>query len=292
MAGHRPSSGHPWRRWIPNRIRARPASRAVLPAEDGLVLANGHSRHPDHADAPRAILEAVAGIPESILCIPSDLLDVPEVFSPGRFLGVRRDAIEIASRLFPSGVYPHHFRTRTAALESDPDFKQIVACAVPWHEPSRSVWTFRRGATEGRLHGRLSCIPGGHISLIDAWPDGESTSPVDLLDASMRGVIRELGEEMSQWEHNWKSHHSDCRLILQGVINDDSDPVGQCHIGILYRLDMARRESMTAFPALAGNVTDWIPVDAILEFPREEVESWTSLVCGFLAESIPARSAP
>lgn len=295
---------HPWRKnlfmWGKGKMKTHGPRKVTLPAEGSPAATNGH--HPPLVEPEPP--EPSPSPPESILCFPSDVLDDDGSwqgnFSPGRFSSFRGDAFETATRLFPQGLFPHHFRPRTKILEADPSWKQVVACVVPWHAPTRRVWSFVRGRSEGRLHGRVSCLPGGHVNTIDAWPpcppdwpEGEVYPVVpnpDLLEVTYRAAIRELGEEVSNWQENWRSHHSDIRLILAGIVNEESDAIGRCHFGFVYRLDVARAETFAGvFCKLAGEEAGWQDVEEFLDLPT--VESWSRHVARHLAETSPTRAA-
>jgi predicted NUDIX family phosphoesterase len=245
------------------------------------------------------------GPPESILCFTASDLDDPSKHAPGRFCGFRSDAMETATRLYPHGVFRHHFRLRTSVLECDDKTKQVVACVVPWHAATRQVWTFQRGHTEGRLEGKRSCLPGGHVASIDAWPAGPDDTHPDLLDVCYRAALRELGEEIENWQENWSCRHTDVRLTLIGVVNDESTLVDQCHFGLIYRLDVptlnfedstpaespaAGRRRPVWFSGLVGKDGRWQPVESLLGF-AESLESWTHHVVRYLAETTPVRSS-
>lgn len=261
-----------------------------MPWDHSPILANGQPSAP--VPSPEAAPDGPGRPPERVLCFPSAMMDDPSRFAPGRFCGFRTDAPEMSTRLFPKGVTELDFVYRFPSLELNTSIKQVIACVVPWHASTRQVWVFRRGASEGRLEGKLSCLVSGHVNIADAHPDGMSCEdPVDLLDATFRGSLREMGEEVGDWNENWKSHHSDCRLILAGCVNDE-DAVGRVHFGVVYRLDVARLEIPAAFARDAGQGQGWMPVDRLISasfFPH--VESWSHHVGRHLAESSPVRSA-
>ena len=73
-----------------------------------------------------------------------------------------------------------------------------------------------------RLHGRASIGVGGHLNPVD---DGD--------DALMAGLRREWSEEL---EADWEP---DFRLI--GLLNDDSNPVGAVHLGVVFSVEAAGR---------------------------------------------------
>lgn len=261
------------------------------------MLTSGHSfpaPHPPEArEGPRPPLQVS---PEEILCFPTAILEDASRFSPGPFCGVRTDAIEMAGRIFPGGVGPGDFLPRSAALEGDTAWTQVVAVAVPWHASTRQVWTYRRGGTEGRLAGKVSCLIGGHISLDDAYPIDLSPEarmvvpPVDLLDVAFVAAIREMGEEAQGWSGNWKSHHSDIRLTLMGVVHDTSDDVGRVHLGILYRLDLAKLDIPMTFAREAGEAGRWVSVADFVWQNPESSETWSAHVARHLYETSPVRT--
>jgi predicted NUDIX family phosphoesterase len=271
--------------------------RVVLPAENSPVLTNGHAEpHQEAEDGP-------GDDSERILVFRSSLFSEAKETELRPFCGFRTDAPEMAGRLFPKGVSSGDFRLRTKAphldaLEEDRSWKQVVACVVPWHAATGQVWTFRRGSSEGRLDGRISCLVGGHVNFADAYPEDLTDGKVgliphpDLLEVTFATAVREMGEELSNWEHNWKNYHSDCRLVLMGVVHDDSDPVGAVHFGIIYRLDVAKLEIPMKFAEEAGESAGWLPVDDLVDGLVDgwgSVETWSVHVARYLREFSPIR---
>ena len=78
-------------------------------------------------------------------------------------------------------------------------------------------------AATPRLHGKASIGVGGHLNPVD---DGE--------DALMSGLRREWAEELeADWEPEFE---------LIGLLNDDSNPVGAVHLGVVFSVDARGRE--------------------------------------------------
>jgi predicted NUDIX family phosphoesterase len=137
------------------------------------------------------------------------------------------------------------FRSR-ADMEGDPSMKQIIPYVIVRH--AAMLFLFQRTAAgrEPRLHGKISIGVGGHINRSDV--EG-AADPVDA------GLRRELEEELrigGQW-----------RARLVGVLNDDTNPVGRVHFGLVHVVDAASpdiavRESdrLTGRLAGAGEVRD------------------------------------
>lgn len=242
------------------------------------------------------VLKAKDRPPEQILVFPSDLMDCPELFSPGRFCGFRTDPLEMITRLFPRGVTLNDFQPRDEFLEGCVDLRQVVVGVVPWHKHSRQVWTYRRGESEGRLAGKLSCIVGGHVNMTDFGILSSLGNPplsvVDLADILWVGAIREMGEEVVNWKGNWRTHHSDCRLILTGVVSDEGTPVDRCHFGFLYRLSVSRLDLPIEFAKSAGKSSGWMSVDRLFQsdISCPEVETWSRHAARHFAENSSMRS--
>jgi predicted NUDIX family phosphoesterase len=154
------------------------------------------------------------------------------------------------------------FRARSE-VETDPSYKQLIPYAVL--ECGGQVFSYVRGGRggEGRLHALRSLGVGGHVSAEDA---GLS------LDPYREGMRRELAEEVelgAPYEE---------RCI--GLINDDSTPVGQVHLGIVHVLRLERPEARPRDPALTA--TSFSPLGELRRH-RAEFETWSQFL---LAEGI------
>src|SRR5262249_26977201 len=109
-----------------------------------------------------------------------------------------------------------------AEVETDPSFKQIVPYVVlKWRD---QIFHYTRGkrASETRLQALRSIGVGGHISAGDD----------NLFEPAYReAMFREVAEEVylnSPYEER-----------CLGLINDDSNPVGQVHLGIVHVFELA-----------------------------------------------------
>lgn len=112
-----------------------------------------------------------------------------------------------------------HFLPRSRA-EHDPAFKQLIPYQLFRCRDRFFVYQRGGGVGEGRLAGRLSVGIGGHINTDDA-ANGQLT-PAAYLEA----LHRERNEELAGAE--------DVATTFLGWINDDSDPVGQVHLGAVH----------------------------------------------------------
>ena len=149
------------------------------------------------------------------------------------------------------------YRTR-AEVETDPSFKQIIPYVVL--RCSGQIFHYTRGkrATESRLQALRSIGVGGHISADDAT----------LFDSPYReAMFREVAEEVRL--------ETDYTERCVGLINDDSTPVGQVHLGIVHVFELQqpkveRREQALTRAGFASV--------AELRAQREEFETWSQFL--------------
>jgi predicted NUDIX family phosphoesterase len=189
--------------------------------------------------------------PPRILVVPATELD-----RIGRFQGFHASVDHYLRAFFAPGVAS--FRPR-AEMEDDPSFKQIIPYVI--FRSGDLVFRYTRGKSlgEARLHAKLSIGVGGHVDETDA--DGQAS-----LDAYEVALNRELDEEVVR---------SSPGLIRRvGLINDDSTPVGQVHLGVVHVFDLDRPEVLPREDGLtdAGFVT-------IEELRRgfERLETWSQI---------------
>lgn len=144
--------------------------------------------------------------------------------------------------------------------ENDSSFKQIVPYCVI--ECSNRIFLVRRFAKQGekRLHNLRSIGVGGHINPID---DVE-----DILDA---GCERELAEEISISCPYSKG--------VVGFINDESNPVGSVHFGVVYLVTVempaveVREKDM-----MEGRFADIEEIRRLNSTERATFETWSQLI--------------
>jgi|DewCreStandDraft_2_1066082.scaffolds.fasta_scaffold00169_4 predicted NUDIX family phosphoesterase len=186
---------------------------------------------------------------EEVLVVPRARL-----FLHGPFHGLRREGLpDYLQAIRAYGVF-----RRRDLVEDDPSWKQIIPYLVVRRK--HEIFLFRRldQGEEARLAGRYSIGVGGHINRSDV--EGAQ-------DPIVAGLRRELCEELSI-EGPW-------RAALLGVLNDDTEPVGQVHFGLVYLVDVGRsRVSVREVDRLEG---DFVPVDELGKY-REGMESWSRLI--------------
>ena len=151
-------------------------------------------------------------------------------------------------------------------VEEDPSLQQIIPYGIVClDEPcgGKRVFLMRRtrGGNESRLHDLYSIGVGGHIN------PGDDTHPIGVVGARDRvrvALDREITEEL----YVDTSYTVSC----VGVINDDSNAVGEVHFGIVYRIDVeSPRVRVRETDQLEGR---FVPIEELSAY-SERLESWS-----------------
>lgn len=146
---------------------------------------------------------------ERVLVVPTTVFH-----EAGLFQGFTTRVTHYLARILELRHLSYRLRSE---VETDPSFKQIVPYVVlRWQD---QVFHYARGkrATETRLQTLRSIGVGGHISL-----DDQNLFETPYREAMFREVAEEVYLE-SEYEEQ-----------CLGLINDDSTPVGQVHLGIVH----------------------------------------------------------
>ena len=140
-----------------------------------------------------------------------------------RFSGVRRGADP-----FLEALRQHWFRAPRGAAESCPEWKQPIPYILI--RRGEEIFTTVRSSDgeERRLRNKVSIGIGGHLR------PGDHTTFEDLL---MENAYRELNEEL-YLQPRPTPESLQGQLTFLGVINDEGNDVGRCHLGFLYLLDL------------------------------------------------------
>ncbi len=153
--------------------------------------------------------------------------------------------------------------------EEDSNLKQIIPYSLV--QGDGQVLQVKRLPSQGedRLHEMLSIGIGGHINPEDA---GE-----DMLGQAAR---RELEEELHLPDGYQRTH--------VGYLNDDSNPVGAVHFGLVYRVD-ARKESVEIREKenMEGSFVSVPSLHENREQHPDHYESWSRLLIDNLNQALP-----
>lgn len=186
------------------------------------------------------------------------------------FTGIR-SAGEAGLRELRETIAAHaRFLDRPIA-EADPAFKQLIPYVVVRSHGTTFLLERTAAGGDPRLHHKASIGVGGHLNPIDGADDPLGT-----------GLRREWSEELiADWEPDFQ---------LLGFLNDDSNPVGSVHLGIVFEVDAAGREvAVRERDKLTGRWADAEELRAV----TERLETWSRLVIEHLdlapsREELPA----
>lgn len=160
-------------------------------------------------------------------------------------------------RILAEGAY----RPR-ADVEQDPSWKQVIPYLV-LRDRGR-IFLMRRtsAGSDARLHERWSIGVGGHVNPEDGGVEG--------------GLAREWSEEVVA------DFTPSFRVI--GLLNDDTDPVGQVHVGIVCVAEAeGRAVAIRETHKLEGT---FVAPNEVLRV-YERLETWSSLVYDFMTGRAP-----
>ncbi len=154
---------------------------------------------------------------EQVLVVPRAVLD-----RIGSFEGMRTEQLDeaVACLLDPT----NHFFMDRAEAEVDPTHKQLIPYCIFRCGDRVLHYTRGKAGGENRLHAKISVGVGGHVNPVDS---GEGRTGSAAYHAA---VTREIEEELDLPE---KHEH---RII--GLLNDESNPVGQVHLGIVHLVEL------------------------------------------------------
>lgn len=212
-------------------------------------------------DNKTGTLQATLRPPDTLPPMTERVLVLPRESVPDgtAFHGVRAAHPTTLTELRRAVAEAGRYVERTRA-EDDATVKQLIPYVVV--RDGKRVFLMERTAAgrDARLHGKASIGVGGHLNPVDA---GE--------DALMAGLRREWAEEL---EADW-----DPEFELIGLLNDDSNPVGAVHLGVVFQVEASGRSvSVREHDKLIGRFVD--PADVVAAWGR--LETWSQLVASTL----------
>lgn len=191
-----------------------------------------------------------SSLDESIVVVPRQKL-FPQTTVAGLYTGDLGD--------FEQSIKQHHEFMIRAAAETDPSFKQIIPYMVFKHQDRYFIMQRKSTASESRLKNKYSLGIGGHIRKEDV------TSP----DIAAWG-LREFQEEIAY------NGSFSCELV--GIVNDESNAVGQVHTGVLFILHGDSSDIRIRSELKSGVLWTLDECKAVYD----SMETWSQLVFDFL----------
>lgn len=195
---------------------------------------------------------------EMVLCFPRTLLD--EI---GSFQGIRTGVAAYVPRILQAENT--HFVPRAKA-EVDPTQKQIIPYVLIKKGDSYLHYVRGKGSGEKRLVDMGSIGIGGHINHHD---ESLFLTGLDFYEEALQ---RELHEELRM--------DGRFRTRIVALINDDSTPVGQVHLGIVHLCELGD-ENVSKGEACITDLR-FLTLAELLQ-RRDRLENWSQLCLEFLA---------
>jgi predicted NUDIX family phosphoesterase len=194
---------------------------------------------------------------EQVLVLPRELV-------PGGcdFNGIRPADVAALVALRAAVGSSGRFLDRPIAEENSA-FKQLIPYVVV--RDGEQIFLMERTTAGGdpRLHRKASIGVGGHLNPVD---EGE--------DPLTDGLRREWAEELVA---DWKPHFE-----LVGLLNDDSNPVGSVHLGVVFTVEADGRPiAVREHDKLSGRFAG--PDEVLAAWDR--METWSRLVAEHLLGS-------
>jgi predicted NUDIX family phosphoesterase len=189
------------------------------------------------------------------------VLVLPRIHVPGgcHFTGLRA-ADEGDLILLRQAVADHGRYLERPLAEESPQWKQLIPYVVL--RDGDRIFLMERTDAGGdpRLHRKASIGVGGHLNPVDQGQD-----PLTL------GLRREWAEELdATWEPEFR---------LVGMLNDDSNPVGSVHLGVVFTVEAAGRPvGVREVEKLSGRMAT--PGEVLAAWDR--LETWSQLVAAEL----------
>ena len=198
---------------------------------------------------------------ESVLVIKRELFD--EI---GTFQGISTEI----DKYLPAFLNPsNNFFIHRELAEDDPTHKQIIPYAIFKHGDKFLKYLRGKKSGEQRLASKSSIGKGGHIN-----QDDFNSSSLEK-DTYLTGIEREINEELII--------NCDYNNLPIALINDDSNDVGQVHLGVVHLFDL-ESDQVEAGEANIENLEFLSSEDLLRE--KDNLESWSQICVDHLDEII------
>ncbi|KRG10385.1 NUDIX domain-containing protein [Staphylococcus sp. NAM3COL9] len=150
---------------------------------------------------------------------------------------------------------------RRGDMEEDPTYKQLVSyCILENENDEILVYERLSGGGESRLHGQSSIGVGGHMN--------------DVIGAGSINEVLRINAQRELEEEVGLSESKSQNLAYIGFINDDTNEVGEVHLGVVFKIkvnsnDVEAKETDTL-------KIKWVNQSKIDNY--DDFETWSTLI--------------
>ncbi|MCB9913785.1 MAG: NUDIX domain-containing protein [Planctomycetes bacterium] len=193
--------------------------------------------------------------------------------------GLSEDEGGFERETFEARALERGFFVERAYAERAPHLKQVIPYAIVCVGDDVLLVQRTKGGGEARLHHKLSIGIGGHVNPIDA----EALPPAHLAaggtaDLFTAATARELEEEL----------HVEGEFTARtvGLLNDDTNPVGAVHLGLVQVIQVRGTVSVREEDQLEGRL---VSVEELKRLRAEgaDFETWSALLVDALDALLP-----
>ena len=187
----------------------------------------------------------------------------------GSFQGISTDTSRFMDIILDKNNNRFHERY---LAEDDPSLKQIIPYVM--FRCGNEIFSYVRGkqAGEKRLVGNRSVGIGGHINPEDEQLLALAPAASSDIGHYLEAVRREIAEEVIV--------DGEIDPVIVALINDDSNPVGQVHFGIVHLCNLDAKSVRKREQQITES--GFVPIEDLAGPRREELETWSALAIDYL----------
>lgn len=156
--------------------------------------------------------------------------------------------------------------------ERTPAWKQVIPYCVVEHEGAVLLLRRRAKGGEARLHGKHSIGVGGHVNPVD-----DADRDALFAEAARREIAEEIEIDGAY----------DLRLV--GYLNDDSNPVGAVHLGLVHVAHSSAPVRIREHDVLEGHLARPDEIRQALQ-RGSDFETWSRVLIAHLEEFVSVRA--
>lgn len=171
--------------------------------------------------------------------------------------GFKEDSLDSMLTL----IQKHQEFLPRSQMELDPTYKQIIPYLIFRHADQYFLMQRRADSSEQRLKNKCTLGIGGHIR----QEDMTQSSIISWAE-------REFDEEIT--------YHGDIIWRPLGIVNDDTNAVGQVHIGLVFLAEGSSDQITVKSELKSGTL---VSLDTCKE-QYDRLETWSQFIVDFLAQ--------